>query len=52
MSVLEYRRAVGAREQAAVQHLPADPKQWVMLTGPGLYQPSPRNKLWALGAYL
>ncbi|KAG7287097.1 hypothetical protein NEMBOFW57_006602 [Staphylotrichum longicolle] len=32
--------------------LPAPTKQWVMLTGPRLYQPTPPKKLWAINAYL
>ncbi|KAK3294041.1 uncharacterized protein B0H64DRAFT_374877 [Chaetomium fimeti] len=51
-SALEYRRAIGVREQAAVHNLPQRVPQWAMLTGPGLYQPSPSNKLSALAAYL
>ncbi len=51
-SALEYRNALGAREQAAIQHLPEHTKQMVMLTGPRLYQPSPSKKLWAINAYL
>lgn len=35
-----------------MHHLLQRVKQWAMLTGPGLYQPSPSNKLSALDAYL
>ncbi|KAH6855793.1 hypothetical protein B0I37DRAFT_63028 [Chaetomium sp. MPI-CAGE-AT-0009] len=51
-SALEYRKAIGAREQTAVHRLPERVPQWAMLTGPCLYQHSPSSKLWALDAYL
>ena len=52
-SALAYRKAIATRERVAIQCLPELRKHnMVMLTGPGLYQPTSVKKLWALDAYL
>ncbi|KAL1971012.1 hypothetical protein VTN77DRAFT_2846 [Rasamsonia byssochlamydoides] len=51
-SILDYRKAVGLRERAAIKTLRHVPKQMAIVCGPGLlYQPTPAKKLAALEYY-
>ncbi|KAK2734623.1 hypothetical protein FQN57_001617 [Myotisia sp. PD_48] len=51
-SLYEYRKAIGLREERAIETFPDIPKQLAMLYGPGLYQPTLKNRLGAVDSYL
>ncbi|PGG97799.1 hypothetical protein AJ80_09636 [Polytolypa hystricis UAMH7299] len=50
-SLLDYRTAIGRREEMAIRTLEQVPKQFVMFYGPGAYQPTPKTKFAALKSY-
>lgn len=50
-SMLEYRAAISLKERAAIEQLKHIPKNMIMISGPGLYEPSPTKKLEALDSY-